>query len=254
MTENSLKAGLAARRRLQGFWLSLCSPAVSEIAAQSGADWVLLDMEHAPNDLSMMADQLRAARSGGAEPVVRPPFSEQVMTKRLLDIGARSLMFPMIQNSDMAAEAVSWTRYPPHGVRGHSGTMRANDYGRRKGYLQTYARDLCVIVQVETQEAIDNIPEIAATEGVDGIFIGPGDLASSMGRVGEVAASEVQAEIRRATEAAHAAGKAVGILGYGEDAARRYQEAGIEFVAIGGDAWLLVRAMDDLLQKVRQDA
>ncbi|SES42564.1 2,4-dihydroxyhept-2-enedioate aldolase [Tranquillimonas rosea] len=253
MTDNPFKAGLAARRRLPGFWLSLCSPTVTEIAAHSGADWVLLDMEHAPNDLSMMPDQLRAARGGGAEPVVRPPFSEQVVTKRLLDIGVRSLMFPMIQNADMAAEAVSWTRYPPHGVRGHSGTIRANNYGRQTDYLQTYARDLCVIVQVETPEAIANIPAIAAVEGVDAIFIGPGDLASSMGQVGNVADPDVQAEIRRATDAVHAAGKAVGILGYGEDATRRYHAAGIEFVAIAGDAWLLVRSMGQMLRTARED-
>ncbi|WP_353476066.1 aldolase/citrate lyase family protein (plasmid) [Salipiger sp. H15] len=251
MTNNPFKAALAQGGRLPGFWLSLCSPTVTEIAGGSAARWLLLDMEHAPNDLSMMADQLRAARAaGGPEPVVRPPFSEPVMTKRLLDIGARSLMFPMIQSAEMAAEAVRWTRYPPKGIRGHSGTIRANRYGRQADYLQSYEDDLCIIVQVETPEAIAAIPEIAAVEGIDAIFIGPGDLASSMGRVGNVADASVQEAIRRATAACHEAGIPVGILGYGEEAARGYFEAGLNFVAIAGDAWLLARAMDDLLRRV----
>lgn len=253
MNGNRLKRGLAARRRLPGLWLSLCSPTVTEIAAHSAADWILLDMEHAPNDLSMMADQLRAARGGSAEPVVRPPFSEQVMTKRLLDIGARSLMFPMIQNAEMAAEAVSWTRYPPAGTRGHSGIIRANGYGRQSDYLSTHESELCVIVQVETLEAIDDIPRIAAVQGVDAVFIGPSDLASSMGHIGNVAHDDVQAMIRRGITAVHAARKPVGILGYGEEAARRYHAEGVEFVAVAGDAWLLARSMDRMLRDVRED-
>ncbi len=251
MTDNPFKAALAARGRLSGFWLSLCSPAVTEIAGGSAADWLLLDMEHAPNDLSMMADQLRASKAaGGPEPVVRPPVSEPVMTKRLLDVGARSLMFPMIQSAEMAADVVRWTRYPPHGIRGHSGTIRANRYGRSTDYLMSYEEDLCIIVQVETPEAIAAIPEIAAVEGIDAIFIGPGDLASSMGKVGNVGDAEVQEAIRRATAACQTAGIAVGILGYGAEAARSYFDAGINFVAIAGDAWLLVRAMDDMIKQV----
>lgn len=249
--DNRFKANLVAGRRCPGLWLSLCSPTVTEIAAHSGADWILLDMEHAPNDLSMIADQLRAATGGAAEPVVRPPYSEPVMTKRLLDIGARTLMFPMIQTAEMAAEAVSWTRYPPKGIRGHSGTIRANGFGRNLDYLSTYEAELCVIVQVETLAAIDEIPAIAAVEGVDAIFIGPGDLASSMGHVGDVGHADVQAQIRRAVAAVHAAGKPVGILGYGETAARRYHDEGIEFVAIAGDTWLLARSMDQMLRAVK---
>jgi 4-hydroxy-2-oxoheptanedioate aldolase len=253
MKSNRFKKDLAAGRRCPGLWLSLCSPTVTEIAAHCGADWILLDMEHAPNDLSMMADQLRAARGGRAEPVVRPPFSEQVITKRLLDIGARTLMFPMIQNAEMATEAVSWTRYPPTGVRGHSGTIRANGYGRQANYLETYEDELCVIVQVETTEAIDEISAIAAVEGIDAIFVGPGDLASSMGHIGDVGHDDVQAEIRRAIAAVHDAKKPVGILGYGEAAARRYHAQGIEFVAVAGDAWLLARSMDQMLSAVQTE-
>lgn len=253
MNGNRFKIALIQDRPLTGFWLTLCSPTVTEIAAQSGADWVLLDMEHSPSDLSMILDQLRAARGGATEPVVRPPFSEQVMTKRLLDIGARTLMFPMIQSAEMAAEAVSWTRYPLKGVRGYSGITRANDYGRQSDYLESCEQDICVIAQIETPEAIEAIPGIAAVEGVDAIFIGPGDLAASMGKLGTVAAAEVQEAIGRATEAAHAAGTPIGILGYGEAAARKYFESGINFVAIAGDAWLMAKSMGAMLQALPKE-
>ncbi|SET31973.1 HpcH/HpaI aldolase family protein [Paracoccus homiensis] len=248
---NPFKQALAARRRLPGFWLSLCSPTVVEIAAHSGADWLLVDMEHAPADLSQIADQLRAARGGLAEVVVRPPQSEPVITKRLLDIGARNLMFPMIQDAQDAADAVAWTRYPPHGMRGISATVRANGYGRQGDYLQRYADELTVIVQVETPEAVANIAQIAAVPGVDAIFIGPGDLAASMGFAGQGTAPEVRAKIAEAVAAIHAAGLPAGILGYGHDLAQGYFDQGVEFVAVAGDAWLLARQMDGMIAALR---
>lgn len=248
MTNNLLKAGLKNRRKLAGFWLSLCSPVSAEIAALSGADWLLVDMEHSPNDLSQIPDQLRAASVGQAEVIVRPPFSEQVITKRLLDIGARNLMFPMIQTAGDARQAVSWTRYPPHGIRGVSLNARANHYGRKKDYIQTYAGDLTVIVQVETPEAIANIPEIARVEGVDAIFIGPADLAAAMGHVGKSGVPEVRAKILEGLRLIHDAGLPAGILGFGEDAARAYfDDDGFDFVAVAGDTWLLARGMDGLI-------
>ncbi|WP_354544563.1 aldolase/citrate lyase family protein [Roseovarius sp. MBR-78] len=235
-----------------GFWLSLCAPTATEIAAGSGIDWLLLDMEHSPNDLGQVPDHLRAAQSapGGAavEIIVRPPAADQTMTKRLLDIGVRNLMFPMIQTAEDAAAAVSWTRYPPEGVRGISATTRANNYGRQADYLDRYVDAQCVIVQVETSEAIDQIPAIAAVPGVDAVFVGPGDLAASMGHAGDPMHAEVQDRIAQAIAAIHAAGLPAGILGYGKDTARRYFDQGFEFVAIAGDAWLLTRQMDTLVQ------
>ncbi|CAN5746683.1 4-hydroxy-2-oxoheptanedioate aldolase [soil metagenome] len=248
MTRNILKAGLRERRRLAGFWLSLGSPAVAELAAQSGIDWLLIDMEHAPTDLAEVADQLRAAQAGAVGVAVRLPFSEPVIVKRLLDIGAQNLMFPMIGTAEEARAAVSWTRYPPGGIRGISATVRANAYGRQKDYLARYSGEQCVIVQVETPQAMANIPEIAAVEGVDAVFIGPGDLAASMGHAGDPAAPEVQAAIAEGVERIHAAGLPAGILGYGEAAARAYFDLGCEFVAIGGDTWLLARSMDGLAE------
>ncbi|MGJ8546189.1 MAG: HpcH/HpaI aldolase family protein [Sulfitobacter sp.] len=255
MSRPILKNLLQRGSRRIGFWLSLCAPNVTEIAAGSGADWLLLDMEHAPNDLSQITEHLRAANgapgSAGAEVIVRPPSSDQTMTKRLLDIGVRNLMFPMIQTAEDAARAVSWTRYAPEGVRGISATIRANDYARQGDYLATYADRLFIIVQVETPEAVENIAEIAAVKGVDAIFIGPGDLAASMGHAGNTMAPEVQEMIKRAADAVHEAGLPVGILGYGEEAAERYFAQGHEFVAVAGDAWLLARHMDQMTRTLR---
>ncbi len=242
---------------MAGFWLSLCAPTVAEIAAGSGIDWLLLDMEHSPNDLSQIPDHLRAAKSApnsaAVELIVRPPVSDQTMTKRLLDIGVRNLMFPMIQTANDAEQVVSWTRYPPNGVRGISATVRANNYGRQSDYIATYANALCVIVQVETPEAVDNIPAIAAVAGVDAIFIGPGDLAASMGHAGNPMHADVQARIAQALAAIHKAGLPAGILGFGKDAAQRYFGLGFEFVAIAGDAWLLTRQMDTLVQDMKSE-
>lgn len=245
-----LKEAMVPGARLTGIWLSLCSPAAVEIAAGAGADWLLIDMEHAPNELSLIADQLRAAKGAGPRgtpAIIRPPSADRVMTKRLLDVGAQAIMFPMIETAEAAAEAVSWTRYPPEGVRGISATVRANDYGRRGDYLDRVHDELCVIVQVETPAAVSRIAEIAAVPGVDAIFIGPGDLAASMGFAGRAGAPEVQAKIDEALAAIHAAGKAAGILAYGAEPAAAHFARGFEFVAAVGDTWLLARQLDALV-------
>ncbi len=248
-----LRETLTRNSRRLGYWLSLCSPTVTEIAAGSGADWLLVDMEHAPNDLSQISDHLRAAGgapgAAGVEVIVRPPVADQTMTKRLLDIGVRNLMFPMIQTAEDAARAVSWTRYPPQGVRGISATIRANNYARQGDYLATYADALCIIVQVETPEAVNNIPDIAATQGVNAIFIGPGDLAASMGHAGDTMAPDVQAKIAQALDLIHKAGLPAGILGYGDAPAKRYFDMGFEFVAAAGDAWLMAQQMDRMVRE-----
>jgi 2-keto-3-deoxy-L-rhamnonate aldolase RhmA len=256
MLRNTLKQTLVRSSRLSGFWLSLCSPTVTELAAGSGIDWLLLDMEHAPNDLSQITDHLRAAASapGSAELIVRMPVADQTMTKRLLDIGVRNLMFPMIQSAEDAQRAVAWTRYPPAGLRGISATIRANNYGRETGYLTNYADTLCAIVQVETPEAVDNIPAIAAVDGVDAIFIGPGDLSAAMGHAGNPTHPDIQDKIRQAVTAIHEAGLPAGILGYGRDTARGYFDSGFEFVAVAGDAWLLTRELDSLVRDMRPPA
>lgn len=254
MSGKSLKQSLRRGSHLSGFWLSLCSPTVTEIAAGSGIDWLLLDMEHAPNDLSQITDHLRAAGSASPDTqvIVRMPAADQTMTKRLLDIGVRNLMFPMIQSAEDARRAVAWTRYPPEGSRGISATIRANNYARNTEYLTTYTDAQCVIVQVETPEAVAQIPAIADVPGVDAIFIGPGDLSAAMGHTGNPKHPEVQQKITEAVAAIHDAGLPAGILGYGAELAQDYFDAGIEFVAIAGDAWLLTRQMDALVRTMDQ--
>lgn len=251
MPHNRLKSGLAAGQPMAGIWLSLDAPAATEIAAGSGADWLLIDMEHSPTPLSGIGHHLRAAMAGPVEAVVRVPSAEPVMVKRLLDLGARSLMFPMIDSADDAARAVSYTRYPPDGMRGLSMTTRANNYGRNPDYLRQYADDLCIIVQVETPQALAAIPQIAAVPGVDAIFIGPADLSAAMGHLGGAQHPEPQALIDKARDMAKAAGKPIGILGFGSDLARGYFARGFDFVAVAGDSWLLARQFDALIANVR---
>lgn len=254
MTSNRLRAGLSAGRRMAGLWLSLDSPAVTEMAADSGADWILIDMEHAPTALSGIPDHLRATRGAMAEPVVRVPVAEPVIVKRLLDLGVRCLMFPMIESAEDAARAVSFTRYPPQGMRGLSLTTRANGYGRQTDYLDRCTQDLFLIVQVETPQAVRAIPQIARVEGVDAIFVGPADLSAAMGYPGRPNAPEVQTLIDEACTMAEAARIPIGILGFGEDLARGYFARGVNFVAVAGDTWLLARQMDALLAGVRAPA
>lgn len=252
MSINRLKSGFAAKRPQAGLWLSLDAPAATEIAAGSGADWLLIDMEHSPTPLSGIGHHLRAAMAGPAEPIVRVPLAEPVMVKRLLDMGARSLMFPMIDSAEDAARVVSYTRYPPAGMRGLSMTTRANGYGRNPDYLKSCNDDLCLIVQVETPQAVAAIPQIAAVPGVDAVFIGPADLSAAMGHLGAPGHPEAQALIDQGCALAKAAGIPIGILGFGAALAQDYFARGFDFVAVAGDSWLLARQMDALIAGVRE--
>jgi 4-hydroxy-2-oxoheptanedioate aldolase len=239
---NSLKAALAAGSPQIGLWSSLCSNIVAEILAGSGYDWILVDTEHAPNDIQDVLAQLQAMKDGTAEPVVRVAWNDTVLIKRILDVGARSILVPFVQNAKEAAAAVAATRYPPLGVRGVATTPRANRFGRVPGYHAKAHEQMCVLVQVETQSAVAQIEEIAAVEGVDGIFIGPSDLAADMGYLGNTKHPEVQAKIAEACARIRAAGKAAGFLtGDTEEAARCF-EHGFTFVAVGSDLGLLASA------------
>lgn len=251
MSRNRLKTGFAEGRPMAGLWLSLDAPAATEIAAGSGADWLLIDMEHSPTALDSVVHHLRAAMAGPVEAVVRVPSAEPVTVKRVLDLGARSLMFPMIDSAADAARVVSYTRYPQGGMRGLSMTTRANNYGRNPDYLHSYTDDLCLIVQVETPQAIAAIPQIAEVEGVDAIFIGPADLGASMGHLGASGHADVQDMIDKGCALARAAGKPIGILGFGTDMARNYFARGFDFVAVAGDSWLLARQMDAIIAAVK---
>src|ERR1700676_3464253 len=175
---NAFKQALASGQRQIGLWSGLCSPIVAEIIAGAGFDWIVIDGEHAPNDISSLLAQLQAMHGGTAEPVFRIPWNDYVVIKRVVDIGSRSLIIPCIQNADEARMAVAATRYPPLGVRGVSVMPRASDYGRVPKYHQNAHLDTCVLVQLESRVALKEIEAIAVVEGVDGIFIGPSDLAA----------------------------------------------------------------------------
>jgi len=246
--DNGFKAGLAAGRPQIGCWLTMASPTVTEVAAGAGFDWLLIDMEHSPNDLNQVVDQLRAANGGTAEPVVRVPWNEPVMVKRLMDQGVRSLMFPYVQSASEARAAVAATRYPPAGMRGIAGTSRATDYGRRRDYAARVGNEVCVIVQIETTEAITAAFEIAAVDGVDGVFIGPNDLAANMGALGMIGAPPVAAAIATGLQAIRGAGKAAGILDFAPSSARARFADGFGFIAVGGDAFALAHAVRGLVE------
>jgi len=248
---NRFKRSLAAFTPQIGFWLNFASATVTEVCAHAGFDWLLIDMEHSPNDLPEVVDHLRALEGGTAEPIVRVPWNEPVMVKRLMDQGARSFLFPFVQSAEEARRAVAATRYPPRGIRGFAGTTRANRYARVPDYAKKAEDDVCVLVQAETMTAVGQIEEIAKVEGVDGIFIGPADLAASMGHIGNTQHPEVQAAIFDAGARIKRAGKAPGFLSLREDETRRVLAGGFVFVAVGTDVALFARQVDALAQKYR---
>lgn len=243
---NAFKAALRRGRRQIGLWSSLCSPIAAEITADSGFDWILLDTEHSPNELPDLLSQLQAMSRGTATAVVRPAWNDAVLIKRILDLGAMCLLVPYVQSAAEAERAVAATRYPPRGVRGVTGSGRASRYGRVRHYLQHAEAEICVLVQIETRQALDRLEAIAAVDGVDGIFIGPSDLAASLGHVGQPQHPRVQAAIEEAGTRLAAAGKPAGILSFAPDEARKYIEWGYAFVAVGSDLALLARGADGL--------
>jgi 4-hydroxy-2-oxoheptanedioate aldolase len=228
-----------------GSWVTSGSPTVAEAMGHCGFDFLVVDMEHSPIDIADAVALLRAIAGTAAQPLVRLAWSDQVMVKRVLDAGARTLMFPFIQTVQEARAAVSYTRYPPEGTRGVAGIHRASRYGRANDYFKTANNDIAVVLQLETPEAIDRLPQIAAVPGIDALFVGPGDLSAAMGRIGEVGHPEVQALIAKAAHAAHAAGKAIGIVGGNPDMLGRFLGYGYDWVAVASDIALMTgRAVD----------
>src|ERR671934_430894 len=246
LPRNAFKHALREGKAQIGLWSSLSSSYSVEVLAGAGFDWLLLDMEHSPSDLENLLGQLQAAAPYPTHPVVRVPWNDMVTIKRTLDIGAQSLLVPYISSADEARAAVSYVRYPPKGVRGVAGTTRATRFGRIKDYAKRAHEEICLLVQVETQAALDNIEAICATEGVDGVFIGPADLHASLGHPGEIANPKVKPLIDEAVRRIRKAGKAPGILTPSEDDARRWLECGALFVAVGADVGILARGAEAL--------
>ena len=248
---NHFKRALREGRHQLGLWCSLASNYSVEVVAGSGFDWLLLDMEHSPNDLESVLTQLQAVSAYPTAAVVRVPWNDAVMIKRVLDLGAQSLLIPYVQNLEEAHAAVAATRYPPAGVRGVAGTTRATRFGRIKDYGQRGHEQLCVLVQLETREALAHIEAIAALDGIDGIFIGPADLHASLGYPGATDVAQVTPIIEDAIRRIRAAGKAPGILMANDVLAARYMAAGSLFTAVGADVGILARGADALAAKYR---
>jgi len=251
LPQNTFKRALKAGQAQIGLWSSLSSNYTVEVIAGAGFDWILLDTEHSPNDLESLLTQLQAAAPYPTHPVVRVPWNDMVVIKRVLDVGAQSLLVPYVSTPEEAAAAVSYVRYPPAGVRGVAGTTRASRFGRVKDYARRAHEEICLLVQVETQRALDNLEAICAVDGVDGVFIGPADLHASLGYPGEIANPKVKPLIDEATRRIRKAGRAPGILTPNEADARHWLGCGALFVAVGADVGILARGAESLAARFK---
>lgn len=248
---NRFKRAIQAGQHQLGLWVSLTNPYSAEVVAGSGFDWLLLDTEHSPNDITSVLGQLQAAAPFPVSSIVRPSWNDAVQLKRYLDIGAQTLLIPYVQNADEAAQAVAGIKYPPNGMRGVGGTTRASGFGRVNNYAHGCEEELCLLVQIETLEGLENLEKIAAVDGIDGIFIGPADLSASMGHLGDQKHPDVQKAIEDAIRRIRACGKAPGILTLDEALAKRYMEMGSLFTAVGMDLAILARETEKLAARFR---
>ena len=248
---NNFKRAIAAGRQQIGFWVSLASAYSAEIVAGSGFDWLVIDTEHSPNEVDTTLAQLQVMAAFPVAPVVRPAWNDKVLVKRHLDIGAQTLLIPYVQDADEAAAAVAAMRYPTRGVRGVAGVTRAAKFGRVRDYAKRAHEELCLLVQIETRAGLENLERIARVEGVDGVFIGPADLAAGLGHLGDQGHAEVQSAIKDAIGSIKACGKPAGILATDEASTRRYIEWGTVFTAVGLDVMVLARETEKLAAKFK---
>jgi 2-keto-3-deoxy-L-rhamnonate aldolase RhmA len=242
---NAFKRALHDHQRLLGLWINFPYAPITEALAGSGFDWLLFDMEHTPNDLEHVGQQLLALRGTNVAPVVRVPVHDMAWIKRVLDAGAPNVMVPNVRTEAEAREAVSWTRFAPEGQRGVAGSTRAGGWTRYRDYMARANDEVGVIVQIESQQALDNLDAICHVPGIDAVFIGPSDLAASLGHRGGAAHADVQTAIAKAIRTARAAGRAIGILTV-DGKAEVYLELGATLVGVGTDLHLLVAAADAL--------
>ena len=232
---NSFKRDLLAGKRLIGCWSSLANAITTEVLGVAGFDWVLLDGEHSPNDVSTFIPQLMALKDSPSAPVVRPASNNDVEIKRLLDAGFYNFLVPFVESADEALRAVRATRYPPQGVRGVSVSQRSNRYGSVPDYFKSINDHICVMVQIESRAGVAAARDIAAVAGVDCLFVGPSDLAANLGHLGNSGHPDVQHVIASVFADAQACGKPIGILAPVEADARRYMALGATFIAVGSD-------------------
>lgn len=246
---NTFRQKLLARETTLGLWLSTGSPTLAEMAGVCGYDWLLLDGEHAPNDIPLLMSQLQAVNASDSAAIGRPPVNDQTLIKQYLDIGFYNLLIPFIESREQAEYAVAATRYPPEGVRGVAGMTRASAYGTEPEYFKRVNQNIGVILQIESRAGVDAVEDIVAVDGVDAIFIGPSDLSAAYGHLGQPQHPEVQQAIAHVHEVTTAAGKASGILAVVPEDAQRYISMGVSFVGVGVDLSVYKNALVGLRKR-----
>jgi 2-keto-3-deoxy-L-rhamnonate aldolase RhmA len=253
--ENPFKQLLGKKNLAAGYpvgtWVMSASPVVAEAVGCAGFDWGVVDMEHTPLDMMDLIHLLQAIAGTPMLPITRVPWNDTVMVKRVLDAGAQTLMFPFVQNAAEAQKAVAAAKYPPEGVRGMAAMSRGSRFGTVKDYFKVANAAASVIVQVETPEAMNRMPEIASTPGVDSVFIGPGDLSGAMGHVGDLMHPEVLALTAQGIKACHAAGKPIGTVGGTPEAVATYRAAGFDYIGCASDLGLMMRNCAAVLSSIR---
>lgn len=249
---NPFKTALRSRIPQIGCWIGLADPYSVEISAGAGFDWLLVDGEHAPNDLRSIVGQLQVIAASDSHAVVRPPIGEAWLIKQLLDGGAQTLLVPMVESAAQARDLVSAVTYPPHGIRGVGSSLgRASRFAGIPDYLTTAGDEICLLLQVESRAGLAALDEILSVSGVDGVFIGPSDLAADLGHIGDAGHPDVQASVEEALQKIVAAGRAAGILATDLAAAERYLALGATFVAIGIDVTAFATTMRNLAARGR---
>lgn len=251
MPVNAFKHKIATSEVAWGTWLSASSPTTAEILGLVGYDFLVVDMEHSPIEFPQVVETLRTIAGTRASAVTRVPWNDTVLIKRALDAGAQTLMLPFVQNVAEAKAAVAATRYPGAGVRGVAGMTRASRYGMVPDYLKRAADELCVIVQLETIDALHHLPAIVELAGVDTVFVGPSDLAASMGHLGDPMHADVQRALENAAKACRNAGKPCGCLGSNPETTLRYRDYGYNWMAMGSDVVMLTSRAREWLADVR---
>jgi 2-dehydro-3-deoxyglucarate aldolase/4-hydroxy-2-oxoheptanedioate aldolase len=251
LPRNAFKRALVEGRPQFGTWLMSAAPSTAEAMGCAGFDFLVVDMEHVPVDTPQLVELLRSVAGTPAAAVTRLPWNDTVAVKRALDGGAQTLMFPFVQDEREAQRAVAATRYPPAGVRGAAAVHRASRYGNVVDYLRRAADELCVVVQLETDDALGRLAEIAAVPGVDSLFVGPGDLAATTGHLGDIGHADVQAKLAHAAAEARRLGKPCGIIGGNPEMARRFLDYGYSWVAVGSDMSMMVGRAQEWLGKLR---
>jgi 2-dehydro-3-deoxy-L-rhamnonate aldolase len=251
--QNTFKEAIVNGRLQLGLWLSSASPYLAEISATAGYDWLLIDGEHAPNSVETVLGQLQAVAPYPCHPVVRPLESKTALLKQVLDLGAQTVLAPMIDTAEEARRVVSALRYPPAGVRGVGASIaRASRWGRIGNYMEEAEKNLCLLVQVESREALDNLDAITEVDGVDGVFVGPADLSASMGRPDNAEHPEVQTAIEHCIRRVRELGKAAGTLAVDPNSARKCIEWGVSFLAVAVDTQAYANALDEALSPFKQ--